>query len=173
MKRARSHATRRIFGLNARRRSAVRAVLRPQRLFAALQLGSKSVLSLSLAGLIMILIGLLMVNFVSQVMQSARLEARRIELEAEVAELTAENVRHAGRAEYVESDVYAELVARGQLSYAYEGDTVVLTRVEPVSIPIEPEPEPTAEPEPAPPQPQIENWRLWWQAFFPPAVAVQ
>jgi cell division protein FtsB len=170
MKRARSHATRRIFGLNARRRSAM---ARPQRMLAALQLGGKSLLSLGLAALILILIGLLMVNFVSQVMQSARLEARRSELEAEVAALAAENVRHAGRAEYVESDVYAELVARGQLSYAYEGDTVVLTRIEPASIPIAPEPEPAAEPDPAPPQPQTENWRRWWQAFFTPDVATQ
>jgi cell division protein FtsB len=171
MKRARSHATRRIFGLNARRRSAMSTVLWPQRMLSVLQFGGKNALSLSLAGLIMILIGLLMVNFVSQVMQSARLEAQRIELEAEVAELAAENVRHAGRAEYVESDVYAELVARGQLSYAYEGDTVVLTRIEPASIPIELDP--AAEPEPTPAQPQIKNWQRWWQAFFPPAVAVQ
>lgn len=164
MKRARSHATRSLFSL--RRRGAARVSSRVEWLRARLHLGGKSALSLGLAALILIFIGLLMVNFVGQVVQSARLDTRYAELEAEVATLTDENVRLAGAVEYTESDVYVEQVARSQLGYAREGDVVVLPRTEPASLPREPEPAP-AEDAVAPVAPQPENWRLWWQAFFP------
>jgi cell division protein FtsB len=166
MKRSRSHATRSFFSLPPRRRGAVHASSRLEWLRARLHLGGKSALSLGLAALILIFIGLLMVNFVGQVLQSARLDARHADLEVEVADLAAETVRLAGAVEYTESNVYVEHVARSQLGYAREGDVVVLPRTEPASLPREPEPAP-AEETAGPATPQSENWRLWWRAFFP------
>lgn len=122
-------------------------------------------LSLALGGIMLLLIALLAVNFVGQVLQGARLESRRAELEAEVARIKAENKVLEGAVEFTESDVYAERIAREQLGYAREGDIVIFAREAPAS-PLPAETVETPAPEAAPPP--IENWRLWWLALFPP-----
>lgn len=131
-----------------------------------LRLGGASALSLALGGLMTLLIGLLIVNFVGQVIQNARLEHRRLELEAEVARIQAENAVLAGAVAFTESDVYAERVAREQLGYAREGDVVIFPReARPTATPSVVSEIPAPEPVPTP----IANWRLWWWAFFPPS----
>lgn len=103
----------------------------------------------------------LLVSFGEQVVQGARMEQRRRELEAEVGQLRAEHNQLEASAAYVESDVYVEQRAREMLNLAREGDTVVLPQLPP--------PAPTATPAPAalPPPPAAPNWQKWWQAFFP------
>lgn len=107
----------------------------------------------------------LLINFVNQVIQSATLEARRATLQQEVQALEAENLHLRGAVEYVESDVYVERVAREQLGYAREGETVVLPRM------LLPTPTPPAAPAAATaPQPTaVPNWQGWWEAFQAPA----
>lgn len=113
-----------------------------------------------------ILIALLAVNFVGQVLQGARLESRRAEIEAEVARIKAENAVLEGAVAFTESDVYVERIAREQLGYAREGDVVIFPREAPAS----PSPSVSAEtPAPEAVPPPLENWRLWWLALFPPS----
>jgi cell division protein FtsB len=107
----------------------------------------------------------LVLNFVHQVMQSVALERQRVELQTQVALLETRTTALQGAVEYAESDSYVERVAREQLSYAREGDVVVLPHVV--------EPTPTvastrsqAAVEVAPSEP---NWRQWWHALFGPA----
>ncbi len=159
------HATRSLFGLLPRRRPR-RASNEDLvgRIASALRLGGRSALSLTIGGLMMVFIGLLVVNFIGQVMQSARLEARRAELEAEVAQIRAENAAIEGGVAFTESDVYVERVAREQLGYAREGDIVILPRV---VAPLQPAPEAPPPPELPPPPEPTPNWQLWWHAIFP------
>lgn len=164
MKRLRSHASRRLFGVGPRRRTGSSATPLTERLVAGLRLVGSNAFSFGVAALMLLFIGLLMINFVGQVLQSARLETRRAELEAEVLALTHENERLAGLVEYTESPVYAEMVARGQLGYAREGDVVILSRTEPLSVPEVVVPDETLEPPVVVSQP--ENWRLWWRALL-------
>ncbi|MFQ3663160.1 MAG: septum formation initiator family protein [Chloroflexaceae bacterium] len=158
------HATRRIFGPPPRRRPVARSRLRPlddlRRRFQGF-----SVLSLALGGIMLVLIALLTVNFVGQVVQAARLESRRAELEAEVARIKAENAVLEGAVAFTESDVYAERIAREQLGYAREGDIVIFPR----QAPVLPQPPPDADADPSALTPaRVENWWLWWLALFPP-----
>jgi cell division protein FtsB len=105
----------------------------------------------------------LLYNFTNQVIQSARLEARRVELEESVAQLEAENFRLQGAVEYAESDAHIERMARERLNYAREGDVVVLPLI-PAPTPVAPaaageSPEAVPRPTPEP------NWQGWWSAF--------
>jgi cell division protein FtsB len=162
------HATRSLFGLFPRRRAAAGGgPPLPERVAGFLRLGSRSALTLGLGALMVIFIGLLIANFVGQIMQSASLEARRTNLEAEVATMEAENLRLQGAVEFTESDVYIERVAREQLGYAREGDVVILPRM-PAATPVPAAPEGPAPDAPAPPA--TPNWRLWWEALFPPSA---
>lgn len=164
MKRPRRHATRNPLGLLPKRKPGA-AVFSVDRLLGLLQLSGKSALSVGLALLMLVFIGLLVANFVGQVMQSARLESQRADLEAEVAQMEAENLRLSGAVAFTESDVYVERIARSQLGYAREGDIVILPRLAPPSAaqPLDP----AASPQGPPAPPPIPNWRLWWDAFFP------
>lgn len=105
----------------------------------------------------------LIVNFGSQVLRSAELEEQRAALQQEVDQLSAENDELTARAAFFESRVYAELIARDQLGYAREGDTVLLTQITrpPDEAAADP---PTPLPQPAP----LPNWHRWWDAFFAP-----
>ncbi len=104
----------------------------------------------------------LLINFVRQVVQSARLEAQRVALAREVSELEAEVQYLEGAVAYTSSDAYVERVAREHFAYAYEDDIVVMPQfVEGIPVPsptvsaLEPLPERT---EP--------NWETWWKALF-------
>jgi len=168
MKRHPRHAaTRSLFGHPPRRRPALSSD--PQaadRLLGALQLGGRSALSLAVGAVMLVFIGLLVVNFVGQVIQSAGLEARRSELEAEVAQMQAANSVIEGGVAFTESDVYVERVAREQLGYAREGETVMLPRL------VAPAAAAAAAPALETPfiTPTMPNWQLWWRALFPTDV---
>jgi cell division protein FtsB len=165
MKRRIRHATRSLFGLTPRRRPApVGAPPAAERIAGALRLGGRSAFSLGVGALMLIFIGLLVANFVGQIVQSANLESRRAALEAEVAQMREANATLKGAVEFTESDVYIERVAREQLGYAREGDVVILPRVLPPDQPAEPDS--TVAPA-VPAAPAAPNWRLWWQALFP------
>jgi cell division protein FtsB len=168
MKRRTSHATRSPLGLPRRRRPApAEAVPLTDRVAGLLRLSGRSALSLALGALMLVFIGLLVANFIGQIMQAAALEARREELAAEVAQMEADNATLRGAVEFSESDVYIERVAREQLGYAREGDVVILPRELPAAAPAAP----AADEQPAAPAAPAEpNWRLWWQALFPPAA---
>lgn len=118
-----------------------------------------------IVALVMLLLMLsLVIHFVNQVLQSAHLEAEREALATEVAQLEAENQQLLGAVEYVESDLYVERIAREELGYAREGETVVLPNfVEPTPTPPPSTPEVSLLPPPTP-QP---NWQGWWESFFP------
>lgn len=104
----------------------------------------------------------LLINFVRQVVQSARLEAQRVALAHEVSELEAEVHYLEGAVAYTSSDAYVERVAREHFAYAYEDDVVVM----PQFVEVTPVPSPTAsvlEPLPVHTEP---NWETWWKALF-------
>jgi cell division protein FtsB len=117
----------------------------------------------ALLGLLtMLLIGVLLVSFVNQVIQSANLEAQRAELEAEVVELQRNNEQLSAAVDYAESDVNVERIAREQLGYAREGDVVVLPQL--VAPTAAPTPLPALSSSAAPP-PRA-NLLRWWDALF-------
>ncbi len=104
----------------------------------------------------------LLINFGGQVLQSTRLEARRVSLATEVAQLEAENRALESAVEYAESNVNVERVAREQLGYTREGDIVILPQF-PAAVPT-----PTAVPPEVVSLPvRPPNWQQWWSAFFP------
>ncbi|NTU83916.1 MAG: septum formation initiator family protein [Chloroflexales bacterium] len=164
MKRRTRHATRSLFGLLPRRRPAA-ARLSVEQVLGALRLSGTSALTIGLAALMLIFIGLLVANFVGQVLQSARLEGQRAALESEVAQMQATNTRLEGAVSYTESDVYVEEVAREQLGYARDGDVVILPRLvapTPALAPASALPD-----KPPPPAPTTPNWLRWWRTFTP------
>jgi len=82
---------------------------------------------LSPATLIVLVMGIFFLfSFVNQVMRQAQLEQFREEVRADVARLKTENAVLAQSVEYVESNDYAEQIAREQLGYARAGDTVLM-----------------------------------------------
>ncbi len=102
--------------------------------------------------------------FVSQVLDGAKSEQRKDELQAEVGQIEAENAAIEEQVTVAELPPYAERIAREQLGYAREGDTVILpTFPERTPVPVAPI---TVAPPPSSPQ---ANWRGWARAFFPPA----
>lgn len=132
---------------------------------AAMRSGGRGLISLALGGLMLIAIGLLLMSFVGQVIQSARLEENRASLEAEVADLRAANTNLEAAVAYAESDVNVERIAREQLGYAREGDTVLLPQLAlPTPAPADAG---AAAPAPTPAAPAIPNAQRWWQALFP------
>lgn len=101
-------------------------------------------------------------SFVGQVIDSAGLERRKQEYQAEIAQLEAENLSLKEHVAYAESPLYAERIAREQLGYAREGDSVLLPSF-PERTPVPPTP--TIVPLPHPPRQP--NWRAWVAALFP------
>jgi cell division protein FtsB len=111
------------------------------------------------------LIGLslwLLSSFVGQVITGAQMDRRAAELQGEIGQLEAERNQLATQVAYAESPAYAEKIAREQLGYARDGDTVVLpTLPEATPTPAVPTPAPIAAP------PREANWRAWLHALFP------
>ena len=107
----------------------------------------------------------LLVNFVGQVVAGARMDRQIVERQAANAQIEAENKALEQRAAFAESPAFAEQIAREQLGYAREGDTVILpTLPERTQVPAAA----AAAPLPAPAhQP---NWRGWVRALFPPTT---
>jgi cell division protein FtsB len=82
---------------------------------------------MSPATLIVLVMGVFFLfSFVNQVIRQAQLEQLREEVRADVARLKTENTMLQHNVEYIESNDYAEQIAREQLGYAREGDTVLM-----------------------------------------------
>ncbi|NNJ11914.1 septum formation initiator family protein [Chloroflexales bacterium ZM16-3] len=163
MKRKRDHATRRVLRRPVRRTYPAGSGVVFARLAAMARSGGRGLLSLTIGAVIVALIGLLIANFVGQVMQSARLDSQRVALQAEVDQIRVENKQLEGAVAYAESDVNIERIAREQLGYARDGDVVIFPQVAAPAPAASPPPDPVAAPVPAP----VPNLRRWWDAFFP------
>jgi len=105
----------------------------------------------------------LLVNFVGQVVASARMDRQIADKEAELAKVETDNAALKDRVVFAESPAYAEQIAREQLGFAREGDTVVLPTLPerkpaPAAVALVPLPPPTPQP----------NWRGWLHALSPP-----
>jgi cell division protein FtsB len=82
---------------------------------------------MSPATLIVLVMGaFFLYSFVNQIIRQAQLEQFREEVRADVARLSSENATLQQSVEYVESNDYAEQIAREQLGYARAGDTVLM-----------------------------------------------
>ncbi|MCU0494390.1 MAG: septum formation initiator family protein [Chloroflexaceae bacterium] len=115
--------------------------------------------------LLVLLIGSLLINFGTQVVQSSRLESQRLALVAQVGQMQQDNLQLQGLVEYAESDANVERMAREQLAMARDGDVVILPQMQ------APEERPAAaSPSPLPTAPEVPNWRRWWDAFAPPTT---
>jgi cell division protein FtsB len=103
----------------------------------------------------------LLANFVGQVIAGAQLDREIARKQATLVQLAEENRALEEELAFAQSPAYAELIAREQLGYAREGDTVILPTFpeRPAAPEVEaPTPLPTPVPEP--------NWRGWTRAFF-------
>jgi cell division protein FtsB len=104
----------------------------------------------------------LLANFVGQVIASAGMDRQIAEKQAELAKAEAALAPLKERVAFAESPAYAEQIAREQLGFAREGDTVVLpTFPERKLAPATTAPMPLPAPDPQP------NWRGWVHALFP------
>ncbi len=82
---------------------------------------------MSPATLIVLVMGaFFLYSFVNQIIRQAQLEQFREEVRADVARLSSENATLQQSVAYVESNDYAEQIAREQLGYARAGDTVLM-----------------------------------------------
>jgi cell division protein FtsB len=161
MRRRAAHATKRVIPWQISTLLPRLRVTLAHHSLAAFEAVRTSVLSLGLMLVMVVLIVMLLINFGNQVIQSARLEADRAALHAEVASLAQENAQLQAAVEYAESDVNVERIAREQLNYARADDMVVLPQI---SLPA---PAPAPEPAPALPEPvQVPNWQRWYGALF-------
>jgi cell division protein FtsB len=116
-----------------------------------------------LIALALVLLSLwLLINFVGQVVASAQMDRQIAEQQANIAQREAENQALKRRLAFAESPAYVEQIAREQLGYAREGDTVVLpTLPERSTAPV------SAALVPLLAQPSEPNWHGWLRAFFP------
>jgi cell division protein FtsB len=115
-----------------------------------------------LIALVLVILALwLLANFVGQVIASARMDRQIAEKQAEMAQIAAENQALKDRLVFAESPAFAEQIAREQLGYAREGDTVVLPTLPERSAAFAP-----AAPAPLQAPPPEPNWRGWMRALF-------
>lgn len=108
-------------------------------------------------------------SFVNQVIRQAQLEQFREEVRADVARLKTENAALQQNVEYVESNDYAEQIAREQLGYARPGDTVLMPTFPDQVISNTATTVLTTTLAPNTPLPTITptepNWMRWWHMF--------
>lgn len=105
----------------------------------------------------------LLVGLVDQVITGTRQDRLIAVREQELATIVAQNDALGTAVAYATSPAYAEQVAREQLGYAREGDTVILPSFS-QATPTVVQPTPAALPTPV----AQANWRGWVGAFFPP-----
>lgn len=125
--------------------------------------GGRTLASLALIAILLIMTGGMAVNLVNQLVIARHLERELAAANDQVASLQATTQALAARLEYERSDAAAETWAR-DLGFAREGDVVIVPeRVPEVALATAP----VAEPSPVPLSPPPPNWQRWWQAFFP------
>src|SRR5262245_45072114 len=115
-----------------------------------------------LVALVLVVLSLwLLANFVGQVIASARMDRQIAEKQADLSKAEAALAPLKDRVAFAESPAYAEQIAREQLGFAREGDTVVLPTLperRPALATTAPVPLPAPAPEP--------NWRGWVRALI-------
>lgn len=127
----------------------------------ALQRLSRSGAQLVAIGMVVLSLWML-ASFIGQIITSSQIERRRDARLAEIAQLESQIAGLEADVAYAESPAYVDRIAREQLGYAREGDTVVL----PTFPDVTPAPvAPTSEPLPAP-APRT-NLGGWLSALFP------
>lgn len=125
--------------------------------------GGRTLASLALIALLLIMTGGMAVNLVNQLVIARHLERELAAANDQVASLQATTQALAARLEYERSDAAAEAWAR-DLGFAREGDVVIV----PERVPeVAPTTVPAVAPSPVPLPPPLPNWQRWWQAFFP------
>lgn len=124
--------------------------------------GGRTLASLALIAMLLIMTGGMAVNLVNQIVIARHLERELAAANDQVANLQATTQALAAQLEYERSDAAAEIWAR-DLGLAREGDVVIVPeRVPEVAQTTAPVAVPSPVPLPPPP-----NWQRWWQAFFP------
>ncbi|MEM8529798.1 MAG: septum formation initiator family protein [Chloroflexota bacterium] len=104
----------------------------------------------------------LLASFVGQILIGSHMDDQVTALHADVEAIEAENQALMTAVAEAESSAYVEQVAREQLGYARDGDTVLVPILpEATPEPANSTPVPLATPVPEP------NWREWVDAFFP------
>lgn len=110
-------------------------------------------------------IGVMVINFVGQIMQGVRLDRERALMVSDIAELRRANELLRGEVDYTASDAYVERQIR-DYGYAREGDVVLIA--ERVTPPLTVETLPNSDKPIIDEAPGAEpNWLRWWQAVFP------
>lgn len=122
----------------------------------------RTLASLALIAMLLIMTGGMAVNLVNQLVIARHLERELAAANDQVASLQATTQALEARLEYERSDAAAETWAR-DLGFAREGDVVIVPERAP-EVALATAPAAVPSPVPLPPPP---NWQRWWQAFFP------
>jgi cell division protein FtsB len=112
----------------------------------------------------------LVVDFARRTAVTYRIKGEAVRLEEEVAAVRAERQALEAHLNYVKSDAYVEEIARTQLKWAREGETVVVVLATPEATPAPPADHQAPAPDGAAPQ---APWEAWWLVFFnipPPSL---
>lgn len=112
----------------------------------------------------------LVVDFGRRTAASYQIKGEVERLQQEVAAARARREALDARLAYVKSDDYVEEIARTQLKWAREGETVVVVMATPQPAPSTP---PSGQPVSKDNETPQSSWHAWWFLFFdgpPPAV---
>jgi cell division protein FtsB len=104
-----------------------------------------------------------LIGFGSQIVEIYRLRSALLIADAGVEELRAEHASLEATLAYVQTDDYAERIARAELNKIRPGDqrVVIVTRAAPAPSPV-----PTPTPTPRPPTPPTSYFDAWWELLF-------
>ncbi len=125
--------------------------------------GSRTLASLAIMGVLLVMIGSITVNLVNQIIIARALERELATAQVEMQALQATTQALRAQLEYEQSDAATEAWARN-LGLVREGDIVIVPERVPTLAPLS---TPQVVPTPAPLPSPAPNWQRWWRAFFP------
>jgi cell division protein FtsB len=105
----------------------------------------------------------LVVDFARRTAATYKIKAEAARLEQEVAQVRAQRQELEAQLNYVKSDAYVEEIARTQLKWAKEGETVVVVMATPQRVSAPPADNRTSSADNFVPQ---SPWQAWWLTFF-------
>jgi cell division protein FtsB len=105
----------------------------------------------------------LVVDFARHTAATYKIKAEAVRLEQEVAQVRAHRQELEARLNYVRSDAYVEEIARTQLKWAKEGETVVVVMATPQPVSAPPVDNAGSSADSFVPQ---SPWQAWWLVFF-------
>jgi cell division protein FtsB len=109
---------------------------------------------------------ILAINFSSRIAAGQPLEEMYAHVNAEVAQLQAEQATLIAVRDYSRSDAYVEQWARSEGKMVREGEVLVIPVPAGARNPAEPTPAPMPTIPVETTDPAPENWMLWWALFF-------